>query len=127
MTEDDERRSDFSDVPTFDEVLGAKKPSGISWQAYLVWEGPGAVDKFLVAPQGTPGDIVGMLREAFVKMAQDPEFKDQATKFFGAGWSIRPGEKAEALIREVTTVSPEAQSFLTKLRKKYGLPVGKPK
>lgn len=125
--QDDERRPDFSDVPTFDEILGAKKPSGISWQAYLVWEGPGAVDKFLVAPKGTPDDIVRVLREAFSKMGQDPEFKDQATKFFGAGWSVRLGEKTEGLIREVTTVSPEAMNFLVKIRKKYGLPAEEPK
>lgn len=124
--QDDERRPDFGDVPTFEEILGGKKPSGASWQAYLAWAGPGAVDKFLVAPQGTPDDVVRVLREAFRKMDQDPEFKDQATKFFGAGWSVRPGEKTEALIREVTTVSPDAQAHLTKLRKKYGLPVGKP-
>jgi tripartite-type tricarboxylate transporter receptor subunit TctC len=125
--QDDERRSDFSDVPTFEEILVAKKPSGTSWQAYLAWAGPGAVDKFLIAPQGTPDDIVRVLREAFAKMRQDPEFKDQATKFFGAAWRARPGEKAEALIREVTTVSPEAMSFLTKIRKKYGLPAEEPK
>lgn len=125
--QDDERRSDFSDVPTFEEILGAKKPSGTSWQAYLAWAGPAAVDKFLVAPKGTPDDIVRVLREAFAKMRQDPEFKEQATKFFGTGWSTRPGEKTEALIREVTTVSPEAMSFLTKIRKKYGLPAAEPK
>lgn len=125
--QDDERRSDFSDVPTFDEILGAKKPSGISWQAYQVWEGPGAVDKFLVAPKGTPDDVVRVLREAFSKMGQDPEFKDQATKFFGAAWRVRPGGKTEALIREVTTVAPETMSFLTKIRKKYGLPAEEPK
>jgi len=125
--EEDERRPDFSDVPTFEEILGAKKPSGVSWQAYLAWAGPGAVDKFLVAPQGTPDDIVRVLRDAFVKMGKDPEFKDQATKFFGAGWSIRPGEKTEALIREATTVSSETMGFLVKIRKKYGLPAGEPK
>lgn len=125
--QEDERRRDFPDVPTFEEILGAKKPSGTSWQAYLAWAGPAAVDKFLVAPQGTPDDIVRVLREAFAKMRQDPEFKDQATKFFGGGWSLRPGEKAEALIREVTTVPPEAMSFLTKVRKKYGLPTAPPK
>ena len=125
--DDDERRPDFGDVPTFEEILGAKKPSGVAWQAYLAWAGPGAVDKFLVVPQGTPDEIVGVLRAAFVKTGQDPELKDQATKFFGTGWSIRPGEKAEALIRDVTTVSPEAQGFLSKIRKKYGLPAGEPK
>ena len=125
--QDDERRPDFSDVPTFDEILGAKKPSDASWQAYLAWAGPGVVDKFLVAPEGTPDDIVRLLREAFRKMSQDPEFKDQATKFFGAAWSVRPGEKTEALIREVTTISPEAMKFLVKIRKKYGLPAEEPK
>ena len=33
--EDDQRREDFPDVPTFVELLGAKKPTGLAWQAYL--------------------------------------------------------------------------------------------
>lgn len=127
VQQDDERRPDFPDVPTFYELLGDKKPKGVPWEAYLAWSGPTMVDKFLVAPRGTPPEVVKLLREAVKKAAQDPQFKDQATKFYGQAWSVRPGERTQVLIRDATTISPDALKFLTKIRKKYGLPVGKGK
>jgi len=126
VQQDDDRRPDFRDVPSFVEILGPKRPSGVSWQAYRAWAGPSDVDKFLVAPEGTPDDIVRVLREAFQKMSKDLDFKDQATKFFGTAWHTRSGEETTALIREVTTISPETEEFIEKIKKKYGLPVGKP-
>jgi tripartite-type tricarboxylate transporter receptor subunit TctC len=122
--QDSERRSDFPDVPTFIELLGNKRPSGAAWEAYLAWAGPTSVDKFLVAPAGTPKEIVTLLRQAFNNMAKDDQFKAQAATFFGDEWRVISGEKTGALIREVTTISPEAQNFLTQIRKKYGLPLG---
>lgn len=127
LQQDDERRPDFPDVPTFEEVLGKKKPSGAGWEAYLAWSGPTEIDKFLVAPEGTPENLVTLLREAVARMAKDEEFKRQATKFFGDVWRVRPGDRTEAKIKEVTTISKEAQGFLTMIRKKYDLPVGTPK
>lgn len=119
---EDERRPEFRDVPTFEEVLGGKKPRGASWEAYLAWSGPNEIDKFLVAPEGTPDRIVAILREGFAKMAKDEGFQKQATSFFGDAWRTRTGEKTQAMITEVTTISKEAETFLTNIRKKYGLP-----
>src|SRR5574341_235962 len=53
VTEENERRKDFPTVPTFLELLGNKKPTGIAWQAYQGWAGAPELDKFLVAPEGT--------------------------------------------------------------------------
>ena len=120
--EDSERRSDFPDIPTFVELLGNKRPSGAAWEAYRAWTGPASVDKFLVAAPGTPKEILTVLRKAFDSMVRDDQFKAQASKFFGEEWRIMSGEKTGALIKEVTTISPEVQNFLTKIRKKYDLP-----
>ncbi|HEX9660711.1 MAG TPA: tripartite tricarboxylate transporter substrate-binding protein [Candidatus Binatia bacterium] len=121
---EDDRRPGFKEVPTFVEVLGDKKPKGASWEAYLAWSGPNEIDKFLIAPRGTPDNIMATLRQAFVQMAKDEEFKQQATNFFGDAWRTRTGKKTQLMIREVTTISKEAEDFLTKIRKKYGLPTG---
>jgi tripartite-type tricarboxylate transporter receptor subunit TctC len=121
---EDERRPGFRDVPTFVETLGNKKPSGSAWEAYLAWSGPNEIDKFLVAAPETPGEIIASLRAAFTQMGNDEEFKRQATNFFGDAWRTRTGEKTQTMIREVTTISKDAENFLTKMRKKYGLPTG---
>lgn len=124
VQQDEERRPDFPDVPTFDELLGNKRPSGASWAAYQEWSGPEEIDKFLLAPAETPDNIVAMLREAYVKMEKDEAFAKQGTSFFGEAWRVRSGEWTQAKIREVTTISKEAKDFLQQVRKKYGLPVG---
>lgn len=120
----DRRRQDFADIPTFEELLGDKRPSGAAWDAYLAWAGDRQVDKFIVAPEGTPDDIVAVVRDAFQKMSRDPEFISQANQWFGKGWHVRTGQETELLIRKVTTVSKEAWGVLRSFRKKYGLPTG---
>ncbi len=123
----DERRRDFPDVPTFAEVLGDKKPSGVAWQAYKVWAGPSDVDKFLSAPKGTPDDVVKVLRGAWAEMVEDPKFKVDATKFFGEAWRTRDGPATGKLVLEVTNASREVKDFLFDIRKEHGLPTGKKK
>jgi tripartite-type tricarboxylate transporter receptor subunit TctC len=123
-TDEDHRREDFPEAPTFIELLGAKKPTGISWQAYLGWTGAQELDKFLVAPEGTPDHLVKVLREAFAKVMKDPEVDKEGDKFFGDGWKPHGPEKIEAVIREHIAIPKEAKDFITKMRQKYGLPVG---
>ena len=125
--QDEERRSEFPDVPTFNEFLGKKKPAGVAWEAYGAWANAEDVDKFIVAPAKTPDDVVAVLREAFGKLNSDEEFKAQANKFFGESWKLNSGEKTEAMIKSITSVPKQAQDYLTQMRKKYGLPVGAPK
>jgi len=119
------RRKDFPDVPTFEELLGDKKPTGVPWQAYLVWAGPSDVDKFLVAPPGTPEKIMTLLRGAWAKMVEDPEFQDQATKFFGDAWITQDAAETKELIKQVTTAPKEVKDFLRDIKKEYGLPIGR--
>ena len=127
MAEDERRRQDFPDVPTFLETLGPKKPTGLAWQAFVAWAGSPDLDKFLVAPPETPDHLIKLLREAFAKVMKDPEVDKEGDKFFGDGWKPVTAERLEAIIREQTSISKEAKDFITKLRQKYNLPVGEGK
>jgi tripartite-type tricarboxylate transporter receptor subunit TctC len=127
MAEDERRRQDFPDVPTFLETLGAKKPTGLAWQAFVAWAGSPDLDKFLVAPPETPDHLIKLLREAFAKVMKDPEVDKEGDKFFGDGWKPITAERLEAVIREQTSISKEAKDFITKLRQKYNLPLGEAK
>ncbi|HEX2929147.1 MAG TPA: tripartite tricarboxylate transporter substrate-binding protein [Candidatus Binatia bacterium] len=124
LAEDERRRADFANIPTFLETLGAKKPTGLAWQAFVGWAGSPDLDKFLVAPPGTPDNLVKMLREAFAKVMKDPEVDKEGDKFFGDGWKPITSERVEEVIQEQTTISKEAKEFITKLRQKYNLPLG---
>ena len=127
FAEDERRREDFPGVPSFIETLGAKKPTGLAWQAFVGWAGSPELDKFLVAPAATPEHLVKSLREAFAKVMKDPEVDKEGDKFFGDGWKPIAPERVEDLIREETSVSKEAKDFIAKLRQKYNLPVGETK
>ena len=110
-------------MPTFLELLGAKKPTGLSWQAYQAWAGASELDKYLVAPEGTPENLVKLLREAFLKVMKDPEVDKEGDKFFGDGWRGIGAEKIETVIRDHIAIPKEAKDYITKLRQKYNLPV----
>ena len=126
-TEEDQRRADFPDAPTFLELLGSKKPTGLSWQAYQSWAGAPELDKYLVAPEGTPDHLIKLLREAFMQVMKDPEVDKDGDKFFGDGWRAHNAEKIEGVIREHIAIPKEAKDYITKLRQKYSLPVGEAK
>jgi tripartite-type tricarboxylate transporter receptor subunit TctC len=123
-TEEDQRRADFSEVPTFVELLGNKKPTGLSWQAFLAWAGAPELDKYLVVPEGTPDHLVKLLREAFTMTMKDPEVDKDGDKFFGDGWKPVTAEKLETVIRDHIAIPKEAKDYITKMRQKYNLPVG---
>jgi tripartite-type tricarboxylate transporter receptor subunit TctC len=118
------RRRDYPKIKTFEELLGDKRPGGVSWQAYRFWSLPSELDKMVMLPPNTPANIVKIYRDAYVKMSKDPEFKDATTKFFGEGWVVRGGKETEELMKETTSASKEVRDFLRKMRKKRGLPTG---
>jgi hypothetical protein len=122
-----ERRKDFPEVPTIVETLGSKKPSGLAWQAYMAWAGSPDFDKIVAVPPGTPEPLVKVLRDAFMKMNNDPEVEKEGNKFFGEGWRLLSGERAGDVVRDHIDVPKEAKDFVAKLRQKYGLPVSEKK
>jgi tripartite-type tricarboxylate transporter receptor subunit TctC len=127
LAEDERRREDFPNVPSFLETLGAKKPTGLAWQAFVGWAGSPELDKFLVAPGETPEPLLKSLREAFAKVMKDSDVDKEGDKFFGDGWKPITPERVEDLIREQTSLSKDAKDFITKMRKKYNLPLGETK
>ncbi len=115
------RRRDFSDVPTFVEVLGAKKPTGIAWQAYMAWIGAGDVDKFLVAPRNTPKQYTSILVDAFAKIAKDPQFDERVKRMVSDVYEVGVGQETTDILKEILTVPPAALDFGRNLQMKFGL------
>lgn len=116
------RRKDFPNVPTFLELLGDKRPTGISMQAYRVWAQPAEIDKPLAAPQDTPDKIINILRKAYDKMVVDKGFIREANKFFGPGWEPIDGKTTTEMVLNVTNMTKEVRDYTAKLRKRNGLP-----
>lgn len=116
-------RADYPNVPTFDQVLGDKKPTGDQWQAFRAWSGPSAVDKFFVVPPGTPVSQLEILRASFKSATEDKDFQAQADTMLGDGFNMMSGPQVQETIRDVLVLSPNVVSVANGLRKKYGLPL----
>lgn len=115
------RRSDMPNVPSFEELLGNKKPTGLPWQAYLSWVGPELVDKFLAAPPKTPDSIMGIITDAYVKMTKDPQFDAQIKKMIADTYDFTVGKQADELVNLILAAPPEAVDYTLDLERKFGI------
>ncbi len=114
-------RPDFPDVPVFEDVLGENKPEGIPWEAYMAFVGPQLVDKLLLAPPGTPPEIIDILIDAYTKVSKDPEFDRRIRQREGEVYGVRFGEETVTLLMEVLTASPAALDYFNELQSKLGI------
>lgn len=115
------RRADFPNVPTFLEVLGNKKPTGIAWQGYIAFLGGNFVDKFLVAPRATPKNHLTVLRTAFEKMSRDPKFDQMVKKMVSETYDVGVGKETVDLVNEVMSSPEPAHDFGRNLQIKFGI------
>jgi tripartite-type tricarboxylate transporter receptor subunit TctC len=115
-------RPDYPDVPTYEQVLGNKKPTGTMWKAYRTWGGGNAVDKYFATPPKTPADILRILRVSFVQTGKDPEFRKTANDTLGGGFVTISGEETFERIEGSLNIPADVHDLVRKLRAKYGLP-----
>jgi tripartite-type tricarboxylate transporter receptor subunit TctC len=114
-----QRRPEFKDIPTFDELLGNRRPSGDAWAAYITWAGSDAAGRPLFAPRNTPKAMVQSLRAAFAKLEGDKEFIAELKKVGGDDADLLMAKDAESIVRQVLSVSPGVQEFVKALTKKH--------
>ena len=115
------RRNDFPNVPTFVEVLGNKKPTGLPWQAYMAWVGGREVDKFLVAPRNTPKQYASILIDAFAKITKDPQFDEKVKRMISDVYEVGIGQETTDILKEVLTAPPAALDYARNLQIKFGI------
>jgi tripartite-type tricarboxylate transporter receptor subunit TctC len=114
-----QRRSEFPDVPVFEDLTREQRPSGFAWQAYTVWAGSDSVGRPLHAPPKTPADIQRVLRDAFARMKEGAEFKAELKKVSGEDAEILLADEADLILRQLVVVSLAIQDFTNGLMKKY--------
>ncbi len=115
------RRPDFPEVPTFEEMLGNKKPTGLPWQAFLSWVGPTAVDKALAAPPKTPDNVMAVLTDAFAKTERDPEYNVMLKKLVSEVYDIGVGKETDDLMKQVLDVPQEAITYTHDMQVRFGI------
>lgn len=113
------RRPEFPNVPTFEETLGKNRPTGAAWDAYRSWAGSDAAGRPLFAPPKTPPAVVRTLRESFARLEGDKEFHKDMLGVAGDDAELLMTNEAEPILRQLLTVSPGVQEFVTNLTKKH--------
>lgn len=113
------KRPEFPDVSTFEEMLGAKRPSGVPWQAYVSWAGTDSAGRPLYAAPRTPPEIMKLLRDAMARMKDDKAVHADLAKVAGEETEILLAHEGEPVLRQLLAVSPEVRAYSNALTKKH--------
>lgn len=114
-----QRRPEFPEVPTFHDIIGERRPGGVPWQAYISWAGADSAGRPLYAAKKTPPDILRVLREAFSRTKDDPEFKSDLKRVAAEDADVLLAQEAEPILRQLLVVAPGVRDFTNGLIKKY--------
>jgi tripartite-type tricarboxylate transporter receptor subunit TctC len=113
-------RSEFADVPVFPIMVEGKRKDPIQDQAYQYWFALVLLDKWLALPPGTPANMVAAYREAFAKMAKDPEFLEKGKKM-SQDFEAQSGADVQKIITTLGQTSPDAFTFIRTMMKRQGI------
>ena len=114
----------IADLPIapFDQVFKAikgKPPEGTLWEAFrTVRTVSGTMIRILALPPGAPRPAIDALRDALVRMNNDPVYADDAMKTIGFVPEYVTGSKTNQEVRTALLVSPQMRAFLTDYVKK---------
>jgi hypothetical protein len=114
-----QRRSEFPEVPVFEDVAKEQRPSGVPWQAYTIFAGTDSVGRPLHAAPKTPANLLRQLRDGFARMKDDAEFKVELKKVSGEDAQMLLAAEVDPLLRHLLVVSPSIQGYINGLMKKY--------
>jgi len=111
------------DVLTFPEMYekaNGKKLAGADLEAYYSIAAAWAqASKSVLLPEGTPDTIVKAYRDAVLRMMDDPEFKEKATKVLGP-YPLIVGEAAGPILKKAAIFSDSTKKQLNAVLKKNG-------
>lgn len=108
-----ERMTDLPDVPTVMELVSNEKDRN----ALKLMASTSTVGRAVVAPPGNDADRTKILRDAFAAMAKDAEYLADA-KRRRLGTDYMPGDKLQALVRDVATQPQEVVDWMIEVTKK---------
>jgi tripartite-type tricarboxylate transporter receptor subunit TctC len=114
-----QRRSEFPDVPVFEDVAKERRPTGTAWQAFAIWAGSDSAGRPLYGAPKTPPEITRVLRDGFARMTEGAEFKAELKRISGEDAQMLLAEDADPVLRQLLVVSPAIQDFTNGLMKKY--------
>ena len=106
-------RPDIDNAPKFIDAMKDKINDPKILAAFDYWRGTSTF-KWMALPPGTPKEIRDVYREAYIKIAPDPEFREQAAKVMESYVLLTPEEMSRR-IQELAATSDEAVKTMESL------------
>jgi tripartite-type tricarboxylate transporter receptor subunit TctC len=114
-------RVSFPDVPLLNELLDGKL-AGSARRAFENWLHTVQIGKYYALPPNTPAHYQAAYRDAFTRMQDDPDFRQQAKTAIDPDYVMMSAQDTRRLIEDLVAAPNEDLEFLNRLRDKYGLP-----
>ena len=118
-------RADADNAPLFTEAMDGKIKDPKIQAAYDYWRAS-ILFKWLALPPKTPDAVRDVYRDAFGKIAADPQFKAQAKDSL-EGYTVNSAEETIKLIHDLAVTPDEALETTDALMRKQGLAIASSK
>ena len=115
-------RADYGNAPLFTDQLKGKIKDPIAQKSFDYWMAMNIADKWLALAPGTPDEILNVYRDAFKKMAVDPEFVKAGEKI-SDGFFPMTYKDVEDYINTLASTPKEAIEYTSTLMRKQGIQV----
>jgi tripartite-type tricarboxylate transporter receptor subunit TctC len=117
--------SRFPDVPVFSDLVKPKLNEAQAVKAFEAWETLSRIGKWVALPPNTPPEIVATYRKAFLEMVKDEQFKLEADRILGHGFTVATGEEMQRITQVSAAISDDELNFFVQLKKNIGINVEK--
>jgi tripartite-type tricarboxylate transporter receptor subunit TctC len=115
-------RADFGDAPLLTERMEGKIKEPLAQKSFDYWIAMNTADKWLALHPETPDAILKVYREAFAKMAVDPDFLKDGARI-SDGFFPQDHKEVERYIKTLADTSDEAINYTSSLMRKQGIDV----
>src|SRR5579862_5662175 len=113
-------RPEFGNAPLIPDMLAGKIKEPIAQQAFRLWTALNTGDKWMALAPGTPDGVVAAYRDAFEKVAMEPEFLMQGDKI-SDGFAPMSAGDVESVVTTLAETPNEAVDYTKALMRKQGL------
>ncbi|MEA2990181.1 MAG: hypothetical protein QOG83_2892 [Alphaproteobacteria bacterium] len=113
-------RADFGDAPLFPDQMKGRIKDPTAQKAFDYWAALNSGDKWFALAPGTSEAVLEVYREAFRKLAADPEFLERGEKI-SDGFAPMTARDVEGIVQVVADTPPEAIDYTRALMRKQGI------
>jgi len=113
-------RADFGSAPLFPDLMKGEISDPVAQKAFDLWTTLNTGDKWLALAQGTPDAILAAYRDAFAKLAAEPEFLERGEKI-SEGFTPMSAPDVEIVVRTLTDTPSAAVDYTKAMMRRQGL------